>query len=421
MATTNIAALNLAATRGGQGTTGSADATSMRFRSPLKSVWAALAAWLLASTVANADGALSKSFLVYFGTYTGAKSQGIYVSRFDTASGQLTAPALAAPSASPSYLALAPDHQFLFAVNETDHFNGQAGGAVSAFKLDAATGKLEFLDQQSSGGSGPCHLAVDAAGRFLVVANYDSGSVAAFPVQTGGFIGPATAVIQHHGSSIDPQRQAGPHAHCIALDSAHHRVFACDLGLDKVMIYRLNETNGALIADENPWVELKPGSGPRHIAFSPNGRQACVISEMASTLTTFAYDPEHGALKAEQTVSLLPPDFQGKNTAAEVAFLPSGKFIYGSNRGDDSIAVFAVNESTGRLKFVERQSTRGKTPRCFAIDPTGQYLIVANQNSDNIVVFRIDTQTGLLMWTGQTVEVGQPVCVTFVPMVTAAP
>jgi 6-phosphogluconolactonase len=404
-----------------RGTAGGADATIMRFRSSLILRCAILAALLLVSIPAKADNASSNQYFVYFGTYTGAKSQGIYVSRFDTASGRLNAPALAAPSANPSYLALAPDHQFLFAVNETDHFNGQAGGAVSAFKLDPSTGKLEFLDQQSSGGSGPCHLAVDATGKFLVVANYDSGSVAAFPVQTGGFIGPATAVIQHHGSSINPQRQAGPHAHCIALDSAHDCVFACDLGLDKVMIYRLNETNGALTADENPWVELKPGSGPRHIAFSPDGRQACVISEMASTLTTFAYDPEDGALKAEQTVSLLPPDFQGKNTAAEVAFLPSGKFIYGSNRGDDSIAVFAVDESTGRLKFVERQSTRGKTPRCFAIDPTGQYLIAANQNSDNVVVFHINAQTGQLTWTGQTVEVGQPVCVTFVPMETAAP
>ena len=393
----------------------------MRFRSSLKLLCAILAALLPVSIPARADNAASNQYFVYFGTYTGAKSQGIYVSRFDTASGRLTAPALAAPCVNPSYLTLAPDHQFLFAVNETDRFNGQAGGAVSAFKLDPATGKLEFLDQQPSGGTSPCHLAVDAAGRFLVVANYNSGSLAVFPVQTTGFIGPATAVIQHHGSSINLQRQAGPHAHCIALDSAHHRVFACDLGLDKVMIYRLDETNDTLTPDEHPWVELKPGSGPRHIAFSRDGRQACVISEMASTLTTFAYDPEHGTLKAEQTVSLLPPDFQGKNTAAEVAILPSGKFVYGSNRGDDSIAVFAVDESTGRLKFVERQSTRGKTPRCFAIDPTGQYLIAANQDSDSVVLFRIDPQTGKLTWTGQTVAVGQPVCVTFVPVEAATP
>lgn len=393
----------------------------MRFRSSLKLLCAALAAWLLISFSAHADGPASKPFLVYFGTYTGAKSQGIYVSRFDTATGKLGAPTLAAPSVNPSYLALSPDHQFLFAVNETDHFNGQAGGAVSAFRLAASTGGLEFLDQQPSGGSGPCHLAVDATGGFLVVANYDSGSVAAFPVQTNGFIGPPASVIQHHGASVNPQRQAGPHAHCIAIDSAHNRVFACDLGLDKVLIYRLNETNGTLAPDENPWVELKPGSGPRHIAFSPDGRQAYVISEMASTLTTFAYDPESGTLTEAQTVSTLPEDFHGKNTCAEVVVHPSGRFVYGSNRGDDSIAVFAVDEPSGRLRWVERQSTRGKTPRCFAIDPTGQYLIAANQDSDSVVVFRINTQTGQLTWTGQTVEVGKPVCVTFVPMPTTTP
>ncbi len=393
----------------------------MRFRSSLKLLCVLLAALLLASIPARADHASSHQFLVYFGTYTGAKSQGIYVSRFDTASGQLSAPTLAAPSANPSYLALAPDRQFLFAVNETDQFNGQPGGAVSAFKLDAATGKLEFLDQQPSGGTSPCHLAVAADGRFLAVANYNSGSVAVFPVQTNGFIGPPASVIQHHGSSINRARQAGPHAHCIAMDGAHHRVFVCDLGLDKVMIYRLNETDGTLTPDETPWAGLKPGSGPRHIVFSPDGRHAYVISEMASTLTTFACDPERAGLKEEQTVSLLPQDFKGKNTAAEVAIHPSGKFVYGSNRGDDSIAVFAVDESSGRLNFVERQSTRGKIPRCFAIDPTGQYLIVANQDSDNVVVFRINTQTGQLTWTGQTVEVGRPVCVTFVPMEPAMP
>ncbi len=393
----------------------------MRFRSSLKPVCTALATLLLVSLSANADSALSKQFLVYFGTYTGARSKGIYVSRFDTASGKLSAPVLAAQSVNPSFVAIDPNHRFLFAVNETGHFNGQASGAVTAFKLDASTGQLAFLNQQPSGGTGPCHITVDATGKYVLVANYDSGSVAVFPVQTTGFIGPPTAVIQHHGSSVNPQRQAGPHAHCIAMDSANHRVFACDLGLDKVMIYRLNETNGTLTADENPWAELKPGSGPRHIVFGLDGRHAYVISEMASSLTTFAYNPEHGVLKAIQTVSTLPEDFHGKSTCAEVAVHPSGKFVYASNRGDDSIAVFAVDEPSGRLNFVERQSTRGKIPRCFAIDPTGQYLIAAHQDSNNVVVFRINAQTGQLTWTGQTVEVGKPVCVAFVPTETATP
>jgi 6-phosphogluconolactonase len=393
----------------------------MRFLSSLKLVRAALAALLLVSLSMNADSALSKQFLVYFGTYTGTKNKGIYVSRLDTASGELSAPTLAAKCINPSYIAVDPNHRFLFAVNETDHFNGQASGSVTAFRLDAPTGKLEFLNQQPSGGMSPCHIAADSTGKYVLVANYNSGSVAVFPVQTNGLIGPPTAVIQHHGSSVNQLRQAGPHAHCIALDAANHRVFACDLGLDKVMIYRLNETNGALTADVNPWVELKPGSGPRHIAFSPDGRHAYVINELGSTLTTFTYDPDPGALQEVQTVSTLPEDFHGKSTCAEVAVHPSGKFVYGSNRGDDSIALFTVDEQSGRLDFVERQSTRGKIPRCFAIDPTGQYLIAANQDSDSIVVFRINAQTGQLTWTGQTVEVGKPVCVAFVPMETAMP
>lgn len=393
----------------------------MRFRSSWKLVHTALTVLLLVSITANAGSALSKQFLVYFGTYTGAKSQGIYVSRLDTASGELSAPTLAARSVNPAFVAVAPNHRFLFAVNEMDHFNGQASGAVTAFKLDAFTGKLEFLDQQPSGGTGPCHLVVDSTGDYVLVANYGSGSVAVFPVQTNGSISPPSAVIQHHGSSVNPQRQAGPHAHCIAVDAAHHRVFACDLGLDKVMIYRLNETNGTLTVNETPWTEVKPGSGPRHIAFHPDGRHAYVINEMGSTLTAFDYDPAGGALKEIQTVSTLPDDFHGVNTCAEVAIHPSGKFVYTSNRGDDSIAEFAVAEPGGRLNLVERQSTRGKVPRCFAIDPTGQYLIAANQNSDSIVVFRINAQTGRLTWTGQTVEVGKPVCVVFAPVETATP
>jgi len=393
----------------------------MRFRSSLKLVCAALTALWLISISANAGSALAGKFLVYVGTFTGAKSQGIYVSRLDTASGELSAPRLAAKVVNPSFVAVAPDHRFLFAVNETDHFNGQAGGAVTAFRLDASTGKLEFLNQQPSGGTSPCHITTDSTGKYVLVANYGSGSVAVFPVQTNGFLGPPTAVIQHHGSSVNPQRQTGPHAHCVAVDAATHRVFACDLGLDKVMIYRLNETTGALTTNENRWVELKPGSGPRHIAFNPDARHAYVINEMGGTLIAFDYDREHGALKEIQTVSTLPEDFHGINTAAEVAVHPSGKFVYASNRGDDSIVAFVVDAQNGRLDFVERQSTRGKVPRGFAIDPTGQYLIAANQNSDNFVVFRINAQTGRLTWTGQTFEVGKPVCVAFVPLETATP
>ncbi|HUA38271.1 MAG TPA: lactonase family protein [Candidatus Sulfopaludibacter sp.] len=393
----------------------------MRYRSPLRLFFAAFAVSLLVFFLAGTDRASAKPFFVYFGTYTGGESKGIYVSRFDNATGKLSAPALAAESVNPSFIAIAPDHRSLFTVNETEQFNGQAGGAVSAFTLDSATGKLAFLNQQPSGGTDPCHIIADPSGKYVLVANYTSGSVAVFPVETNGSLGSATSVIQHHGSSVNRERQAGPHAHCVAMDAANHRVFICDLGLDKVMIYHLDETSGTLAPDEVPWAGLKPGSGPRHITFSPDGRFAYVLSEMGGTLTAFAYNPEHGALNEFQTVSLLPKDFHGKNTSAEVALLPSGRFIYASNRGDDSIAVFAVDEASGRLGLVERESSHGQTPRCFAIDPTGQYLIAANQNSDNVVVFRINAQTGKLTWTGQSIEVGKPVSVAFVPIDAATP
>jgi 6-phosphogluconolactonase len=381
----------------------------------LKLAGVAFTALLFFSISVSAGIAPPEQFLVYFGTYTGTNSKGIYVSRFDAASGELSTPALAAESVNPSFLAVAPDHRFLFSVNETKSFAGKLGGSVTAFKPDARTGKLAFLNQQPSEGADPCHIVVDDTGKYVLVANYSSGNVTVLPVQANGFIGAPMSVIQHHGSSVNPQRQAGPHAHCVAIDATSHRVFVCDLGLDKVMIYHLDEAAGLLATNENPWAGLKPGSGPRHIVFHPDGKHAYVINELSSTLTAFDYDSQHGALKEIQTVSALPENFRGVNTCAEIAVHPSGKFIYASNRGEDSITVFAIDAQTGRLDFVERQSTRGKTPRCFAIDPTGQYLIAANQNSDNVVVFRINTQTGRLTSTGQNLQIGKPVCVVFVP------
>ena len=393
----------------------------MRFLQSLKLAGAASTALLFFSASVIAGIPPSKQFLVYFGTYTGTNSKGIYVSRFDAASGELSAPALAAESVNPSFLAIAPDHRFLFAVNETESFAGKPGGSVTSFKLDARTGKLEFLNQQPSEGTDPCHIVADDTGKYVLVANYGSGSVTVLPVQTNGSIGAPASVIQHHGSSVNLQRQSGPHAHCVAIDATSHRVFICDLGLDKVMIYRLDESTGQLAANENPSVEFKAGSGPRHMVFHPDGKRAYVINELSSTLTAFDYDSKHGALKEIQTVSTLPENFRGTNTCAEIAVHPSGKFIYASNRGDDSIAVFAIVGQTGRLNFVERQPTFGKTPRCFAIDPTGQYLIAANQNSGNIVVFSINAQTGKLTPTGQNFQIGKPVCVVFVPVEPATP
>ncbi len=352
--------------------------------------------------------------LVYFGTYTGAKSKGIYVSRFDSATGKLSAPELAAETTNPTFLAVAPGGKFLYAVNEVDEISGIPGGAVSAFALDASTGKLTLLNQQLSGGVGPCHVAVDATGKCLLVANYGSGSIAALPIQADGNLGEATAILQHAGSGANPQRQAGPHAHFILPSPDNQFTLECDLGLDKIFINHLDANAGKLAANEPSFAAVAPGSGPRHLDFSPDGRFVYVINEMGGTITVFSYADTNAAMTEVQTISTLPKDISGKNTAAEIAMRPGGKFLYASNRGHDSIAVFAVNQQTGRLTFVEHQSTQGRTPRHFAIDPTGRWLLAENQDSDSVVVFAIDSETGKLKPTGQTESIGSPVCAVFV-------
>ena len=354
--------------------------------------------------------------LVFFGTYTGAKSKGIYVSRIDPATGRLTAPELAAESVNPSFLAVHPNRRFLYAVNELGEYNGKPGGAVSAFAIDARAGKLTLLNQQSSGGGGPCHLVVDKAGRNVLVANYGGGSVAVLPIQEGGRLGEATAFIQHTGSSVNPRRQKEPHAHSINLDTANRFAFAADLGLDRILVYRFDAAKGTLTPNEPPFAIVAPGAGPRHFAFHPRGRFAYVINEMQCTVTAFSYNARRGELVEVQTISTLPAgqDMSPNFSTAEVQAHPSGKFLYGSNRGHDSIIVFTIEPKTGKLTYVENQSTRGKTPRNFGIDPTGKFLLAANQGSDTVVGFRIDDKTGCLTPTGHVVEVGAPVCVRFV-------
>ena len=359
-----------------------------------------------------ADGTM----LVYFGTYTGARSQGIYVSRFDPATGQLTAPELAVATASPSFLALHPSRRFLYSAGETSILNGKRVGAVAAFSMNAKTGRLTLLNRQSSGGEGPCHVAVDQMGKCLLVANYGNGSIAALPIQADGALAAPTTVIQHQGSSVNPARQAGPHAHFIIPDPANQFALVCDLGLDQVLTYRLHPPKAALVPNDPPFASVKPGSGPRHLVFHPSGRFVFLISEIGSTLTAFSYDAKRGALKELQTVSTLPETFAGNSSCAEVQVHPSGKFVYGSNRGHDSIAVFGFDARKGKLTFVQHQATQGKTPRHFAIDPTGQWLLAENQDSDSIVIFRLDAKTGRLSATGQTVSVGAPVCAVFVPL-----
>ncbi|MEX0678643.1 MAG: lactonase family protein [Pirellulales bacterium] len=362
------------------------------------------------------DSAPPKECLVYVGTYTGGKSEGIYAYRLDLESGKCTPLGLAAEVKNPSFLAVHPNKKFLYAVSEISDLDGKPTGGVTAFAIDAASGKLKRLNQQSSQGAGPCHLIVDRSGRTVMVANYGGGSIASLPIAEDGSVRPAASAIQHQGKSVNPQRQEGPHAHSINVDPANRFAVAADLGLDKLLVYRLDPSTSQLVPHDPAYATVKPGSGPRHFAFHPTSKFAYVINEIACTVTAFAYDPSRGELAQLETVSTLP---EGETvrpgySTAEVQVHPSGRFVYGSNRGHDSITVFAVDPSRGTLRFAQNESTQGKTPRGFGIDPSGRFLLAGNQDSDTITIFRIDDKTGRLLPTGEKLAVGSPVCVKFV-------
>jgi len=355
----------------------------------------------------------AESLRVFVGTYTGPKSEGIYAFSFDNDSGAVEPLGLAAKATNPSFLAVSPDQRFLYSVNEEGQWKGQPGGYLTAFAIPAKGAALKELNQQSSGGAAPCHLSVDATGRNVLAANYGGGSVVSLPVNSDGSLRPSSAFIQHTGSSVNSSRQKEPHAHSINLSPDNTLAFAADLGADKIFVYRFDAGTGALMGNDPAAVGLAPGSGPRHFACAPDGRHAFVINEMLSTLTSFSVESPRGVLTEVQTVSTLPSEFQGQSSTAQVCVHPNGKFVYGSNRGDDSIAVFSIAPN-GKLQFVERVSTQGKTPRNFNLDPSGRFLWAANQSSDSIVLFRVDPATGRLTAQGKPLLVGSPVCVVFV-------
>jgi 6-phosphogluconolactonase len=375
------------------------------------------AALALAVFAASAVGEATKTtkFWVYIGTYTGDKSKGIYRCEFDAATGKLSEPVLAAEVKNPSFVAIHPSNRYLYAVGEMQEFDGKSSGAVTAFSLDPASGELKRLNQKPSGGAGPCHVVVDRQGKNVLLANYGGGSAAVLRIEDDGRLGERTAFSQHSGKGTDPGRQEGPHAHSINLDAANRFAFVADLGLDQVLIYRFDADKGTLQKNEPPSAKIEPKSGPRHFAFHPNGRFAYVINEMASTVTAMTYDADKSTLTPIQTISTLPEGHNKPNWTAEVQVHPSGKFLYGSNRGHNSIAVFTIDEKTGKLTAAGHQAENIKTPRNFGIDPTGKFVLVANQDGDSILVFRVDGQTGALQATGEKVEVGKPVCVKFMP------
>ncbi len=363
------------------------------------------------------EGKAPSHYRVYVGTYTGpSKSQGIYALELDTKTGELSKAKLAGEASSPSFLAIHPNQRFLYAVSEVGDFEGEKAGAVYAFAIDPKDGALKLLNQKSSKGSGPCHLVVDRIGKNVLTANYGGGSVAVLPIAEDGQLKSATSFVQHTGSGPNSGRQQGPHAHSINVDAGNQFAAVADLGLDKVLVYRLNADDGTITPNVPPSAQVAPGAGPRHFAFHPNGKLAFVINEMHSTVTSFLYDAKRGLLSEVQTITTLPEGKFPGNSTAEVQVHPSGKFLYGSNRGHNSIAAFAIDAETGRLTPLGNQSTLGKTPRNFGIDPTGAFLLAANQDSDTIVVFKIDPETGKLSPTGHQAEVPMPVCVKFLPI-----
>jgi 6-phosphogluconolactonase len=348
---------------------------------------------------------------IYVGTYTTTgKSEGIYGYTMDPDSGALSRFG-SFKSVNPSFLAIDNSRRFLYAVNEISDFLGKPSGGVSAYAIDKR-GQLRLLNEQATQGADPCYLSIDEKKRTLLVANYTGGNVSVLPLRSDGTLSVVSEVDQHEGSGPKEQ-QKGPHAHCIIFDRTQRHALAADLGIDKVIIYNFDRVTGKLTPGKQPFAELQPGAGPRHLAFHPSGKYLFVISELDSTMTTFAYNEQDGTLTHVDSVSTLPADFSGVSYCADVHVSQSGKFLYGSNRGHNSIVVFEIDPGTGKLKLVEHVSTEGNWPRNFTLDPSGKFLLVANQRSDNVVVFTIDAQTGRLKSTGHVEEIPSPVCLRF--------
>ena len=350
--------------------------------------------------------------MLYVGTYTSGKSEGIYIYRLNMSTGSVKHFKTVKGVTDPSYLAIDRKRRFLYAVNEVSQFEGKPSGAISSFSIDRGTGDLTYLNQKSSRGGAPCYVTQDATGRFVLLANYESGNASVLPIKRDGSLGDAVSVVQHSGASINQDRQQGPHAHCVLLDKSNRYAFTVDLGIDKIVVYRFNEKDGALV--NHGAIATKPGAGPRHLTFHPNNKFAYVINELDSTMTAYTYDSKGGSLSPQQAISTLPQGFSGASFCADVHVSRDGKFLYGSNRGHNSIVVFSIDPTSGHLSLVEHVSTGGDWPRNFVIDPTGTYLLVANQKSDSVVTFRIDTSTGRLTPTGQTAEIPTPVCLKLV-------
>jgi 6-phosphogluconolactonase len=360
-------------------------------------------------------GPEGKMMTLYVGTYTGPKSKGIYKLTMDPQTGALSKPELAGEMKDPSFLAIAPDGKHLYAIGEVNEFKGKKAGEVAAFAIDPASGMLKLLNEQSAGGPGPCFIIVDPSGRNALIANYGGGSVECVPIKPDGSLAEPSTFIQHTGSSADPGRQKEPHAHSIYPSPDNRYAIACDLGLDKLLIYKFDAAKGTLTPNDPAFGRVAPGQGPRHLSFHPNGKWVYNCNEMGLTACAFNWDAAKGSLTEFQSIDTLAEGASRKGAStAEVAVHPSGKFLYVSNRGNNTIAIFTIDPANGKLTAAGHVPSGGKNPRDFRIDPAGKFLLAANQDSNNIVVFKIDPETGGLTPTGSIAEVGAPVCVQFV-------
>jgi len=361
----------------------------------------AAAAWIALALLSAAAADLT----VYFGTHTAGPGKGFSVSHFDTVTGALSKPAFLLETPAPAYFVIAPGGRRLYSCNST--------GFVSAYSIDPASAQLKLINQKPSGGGDPSYISLDRTGHYVFVANYDGGNIAVWALETDGSLGERTAFVQHTGSSVNPQRQSHAFAHSIRVDSTNRFVLVADLGLDKLFVYKFNVKDGSLTPNDPPFVKTAPGAGPRHVVFHPNGRWVYLITEMGNTIMLFDWDTRRGALSEVQTVSTLPKGFQGNSTCAEIQVHPSGRFVYASNRGRDSIAVFSVDAKTGRLTLIQDVPSGGKMPRNFDMDPTAHWLLVTNHDSNIAMVFGIDQETGKLTPAGQPVDVPSPYCPRF--------
>lgn len=364
---------------------------------------------------------MHKDLFAYIGTYTqpikfgtgeilNGKGKGIYCLKFNLDKGLLSEYGEVTEASNPSYLAIDQTKNFLYAVNELKEYSGKKCGSVSSYRINHETYELTYLNTKPTGGTDPCYVTVNSLNTHIFVANFMSGSVCVFPIEKDGSLGEASHFIQHTGSSVHKSRQSSPHAHSVFFDKENRRAFVPDLGIDKIMIYKTDFVNGKLIPNEIPWFEANPGSGPRHCEF--NGNYCYSVNEISCTISVLSYNKENGMLTPVQEVPAITVPFEGENISADIHITPDGKYLYASNRGHDSIVIYAIDQNTGLLEYVDIIPSGGKTPRNFAIDPTGNYLLVCNQDTDNIVVFRINQKSGKLSKVSEY-SMPTPVCIKF--------